>query len=152
MVVMTYFLLEQWKKVIRRRQFVASTIVSTPMVQKMAQLMDSIQKPLPDLNGLVNWSKISLPRIYRSGEESFGYLVGDAFETKTRLLPHYWHAKWELMQKTTTKVFMKSWLNVTESLALTRKLISFTQKEKKGRQNKAMMEGIEITLPKKLAE
>ena len=39
MVVMTYFLLEQWKKSKRLdgKQFVATTIVSTPMIQKMAQ-------------------------------------------------------------------------------------------------------------------
>ncbi|MAP54972.1 phospho-sugar mutase [Altibacter sp.] len=86
MVIMTYFLLEQWKKEGRLdgNQFVASTIVSTPMVRKIAQHFNVDYK-----EGLTGFKWIAkmvndFPEMefIGGGEESFGYMVGDFVRDK----------------------------------------------------------------------
>ena len=82
MVVMTYFLLEQWKKSNRLNgnQFVASTIVSTSHASKDGQgLRCSIQRD-PDWFKWIGKLIKEFPKLefIGGGEESFGYLVGDA--------------------------------------------------------------------------
>ncbi len=86
MVLMTHFLLEQWK--IQRRlngkQFVASTIVSTPMVKRIAEYFNVLY-----MEGLTGFKWIAKmikdhPELefIGGGEESFGYLVGDFVRDK----------------------------------------------------------------------
>ena len=86
MVLMTHFLLEQWK--IQRRlngkQFVASTIVSTPMVKRIAEHFNVLY-----MEGLTGFKWIAKmikdhPELefIGGGEESFGYLVGDFVRDK----------------------------------------------------------------------
>ncbi|WP_339662131.1 phospho-sugar mutase [Croceibacter atlanticus] len=86
MVVMTWFLLEQWKKSgkLHNDTFVGSTIVSTPMLKVMteaygAQYHEGLTgfkwiakmiKDLPDLDFI------------GGGEESFGFMVGDFVRDK----------------------------------------------------------------------
>jgi len=86
MVLMTAFLLEQWKKAgkINGKQFVGSTIVSTPMMMELAtnyeveckvgltgfKWIAKMIKDFPELNFI------------GGGEESFGYMVGDAVRDK----------------------------------------------------------------------
>lgn len=86
MVLMTAFLLEQWKKEgkINGKQFVGSTIVSTPMMLALADGYDveckvgltgfkwiaKMIKDFPDLEFI------------GGGEESFGFMVGDAVRDK----------------------------------------------------------------------
>ena len=86
MVLMTAFLLEQWKKAgkINGKQFVGSTIVSTPMMLALADGYDveckvgltgfkwiaKMIKDFPDLEFI------------GGGEESFGFMVGDAVRDK----------------------------------------------------------------------
>jgi phosphoglucomutase len=86
MAVKTYFLLEQWQKDKRLngKQFIASTIVSTPMIKKIAtkfgveykegltgfKWIAKMVKDFPDL------------QIVGGGEESFGYMVGDFVRDK----------------------------------------------------------------------
>jgi len=86
MVVMTWFLLEQWKKAgkLHNDTFVGSTIVSTPMLKVMteaygAQYHEGLTgfkwiakmiKDLPDLDFI------------GGGEESFGFMVGDFVRDK----------------------------------------------------------------------
>lgn len=86
MVIMTHFLLEQWKKAdkLNGKQFVASTIVSTPMVAKVAE--DFKVKYMEGLTGFKWIAKMvkDYPNLefIGGGEESFGYLVGDFVRDK----------------------------------------------------------------------
>lgn len=86
MVLMTHFLLEQWKKAgkINGKQFVGSTIVSTPMMMELATAYGVECKV-----GLTGFKWIAkmikdFPELQfiGGGEESFGYMVGDAVRDK----------------------------------------------------------------------
>ena len=86
MVVMTDFLLQQWKKngKIDGNEFIASTIVSTPMMADIAKSYDVEYKI-----GLTGFKWIAkmikdFPDMdfVGGGEESFGYMVGDFVRDK----------------------------------------------------------------------
>ncbi len=86
MILMTAFLLENWKKAskINGKQFVGSTIVSTPMMMELATAYDVECKI-----GLTGFKWIAkmikdFPELefIGGGEESFGYMVGDAVRDK----------------------------------------------------------------------
>jgi len=86
MVVMTHYLLEQWKKAdkIDGKQFIGSTIVSTPMMLELASAYDVECKV-----GLTGFKWIAkfirdFPELkfIGGGEESFGFMVGDAVRDK----------------------------------------------------------------------
>lgn len=86
MVLMTAFLLEQWKKAgkINDKQFIGSTIVSTPMMMELATNYGIECKV-----GLTGFKWIAkmikdFPELefIGGGEESFGYMVGDAVRDK----------------------------------------------------------------------
>ncbi len=86
MMVMTNFLLQQWQKQnqLKGSEFIATTIVSTPMMQPLADAYNVALKigltgfkwiakmieDFPDLN------------FVGGGEESFGYMVGDFVRDK----------------------------------------------------------------------
>lgn len=86
MVLMTGFLLEKWKKAgkITGKQFVGTTIVSTPMMMELATAYDVECKV-----GLTGFKWIAkmindFPELefIGGGEESFGFMVGDAVRDK----------------------------------------------------------------------
>lgn len=86
MILMTAFLLEQWKKAgkINGKQFIGSTIVSTPMIAALAAAYDVAYK-----SGLTGFKWIAkmikdFPELefIGGGEESFGYMVGDSVRDK----------------------------------------------------------------------
>ena len=86
MMLMTAFLLEQWKKAdkINGKQFVGSTIVSTPMMMELATAYGVECKV-----GLTGFKWIAkmikdFPELefIGGGEESFGFMVGDAVRDK----------------------------------------------------------------------
>jgi phosphoglucomutase len=86
MILMTAFLLEQWRKAdkINGKQFVGSTIVSTPMIMELATAYGVECKV-----GLTGFKWIAkmikdFPELQfiGGGEESFGYMVGDAVRDK----------------------------------------------------------------------
>ncbi|OYU82005.1 MAG: phosphoglucomutase [Flavobacterium sp. BFFFF1] len=86
MVLMTHFLLEQWRKAgkINGKQFVGSTIVSTPMMMELATAYGVECKV-----GLTGFKWIAkmikdFPELQfiGGGEESFGFMVGDAVRDK----------------------------------------------------------------------
>ena len=86
MIVMTYYLLDQWKKAakIDGKQFIGSTIVSTPMMLELASAFGVECKV-----GLTGFKWIAkfitdFPELkfIGGGEESFGYMVGDAVRDK----------------------------------------------------------------------
>ena len=86
MIVMTDFLLNQWRKAdkIDGNQFIASTIVSTPMMKKLAEKYFVEYKEA--LTGFKWIAKMieDYPRqeFIGGGEESFGYMVGDFVRDK----------------------------------------------------------------------
>lgn len=86
MILMTSFLLEQWQKSgkITGKQFVGSTIVSTPMMMELATAYGVECKV-----GLTGFKWIAkmikdFPELefIGGGEESFGFMVGDAVRDK----------------------------------------------------------------------
>ncbi|MES2544393.1 MAG: phospho-sugar mutase [Bacteroidota bacterium] len=86
MILMTAFLLEQWRKQgkINGKQFVGSTIVSTPMIMELATAYNVQCKV-----GLTGFKWIAkmiedFPELdfIGGGEESFGFMVGDAVRDK----------------------------------------------------------------------
>jgi len=156
MVVMTYFLLEQWKKSKRLdgRQFVASTIVSTPMVQKMAQAY-GIQY-METLTGFKWIGKLikDFPSLefIGGGEESFGYLVGDAIRDKDAVTATLLACEVGTYAKNNNQSFYEILVECYRKFgAYKEKLISFTQKGKEGADKiKAMMEGYRNNPPKEI--
>ena len=86
MVLMTAFLLEQWKKAgkITGTEFIGSTIVSTPMMLELASAYGVECKV-----GLTGFKWIAKmikdfpnQKFIGGGEESFGFMVGDAVRDK----------------------------------------------------------------------
>ncbi|MFZ4680397.1 MAG: phospho-sugar mutase [Flavobacterium sp.] len=86
MVVMTHYLLQEWHKAgrINGKQFIGSTIVSTPMMLELASAYNVECKV-----GLTGFKWIAkfirdFPELefIGGGEESFGYMVGDAVRDK----------------------------------------------------------------------
>ncbi|RFN57855.1 phospho-sugar mutase [Marixanthomonas ophiurae] len=86
MVLKTHFLLEQYKQAgkLNGTQFIASTVVSTPMMQKLAENYQVIYK-----EGLTGFKWIAkmvkdFPELefIGGGEESFGFMVGDFVRDK----------------------------------------------------------------------
>ena len=86
MVMMTNFLLDLWKSSgkINGKEFIASTIVSTPMVEVLANTYDVEYK-----EGLTGFKWIAkmikdFPELdfIGGGEESFGFMVGDFVRDK----------------------------------------------------------------------
>ena len=86
MVVMTHYLLEQWKKAgkIDGKQFIGSTIVSTPMMLELGSVYDvECKVGLTGFKWIAKFIK-DFPdlQFIGGGEESFGYMVGDAVRDK----------------------------------------------------------------------
>ncbi|WP_281637517.1 phospho-sugar mutase [Flavobacterium marginilacus] len=86
MILMTAFLLEEWKKAgkINGKQFVGSTIVSTPMIMELASAYEvGFKVGLTGFKWIAKMIK-DFPELefIGGGEESFGYMVGDAVRDK----------------------------------------------------------------------
>lgn len=86
MLMMTWFLLEQWKKQdkLTENSFVASTIVSTPMLKNITEAYGAKYHEV--LTGFKWIAKLikDHPELdfVGGGEESFGYMVGDFVRDK----------------------------------------------------------------------
>lgn len=86
MVIMTAYLLEQWKRAgkIDGKQFIGTTIVSTPMLLELASAYDvECKVGLTGFKWIAKFIK-DFPELQfiGGGEESFGYMVGDAVRDK----------------------------------------------------------------------
>jgi len=84
MVLMTWFLLEQYKDKLNGNEFVASTVVSTPMMKVMTE--NYSVEYMETLTGF-KWiadliKKFPEKHFIGGGEESFGYMVGDFVRDK----------------------------------------------------------------------
>ncbi|WP_339837962.1 phospho-sugar mutase [uncultured Flavobacterium sp.] len=86
MVVMTAFLLEKWKQAdkITGNQFIGSTIVSTPMMLDLASAYGvECKVGLTGFKWIAKFIKdFPNQEFIGGGEESFGYMVGDAVRDK----------------------------------------------------------------------
>ncbi|MCL9807808.1 phospho-sugar mutase [Flavobacterium luminosum] len=86
MVVMTAFLLEQWKKQgkLTGNEFIGSTIVSTPMMLELASAYGvECKVGLTGFKWIAKFIKDFPNQTYiGGGEESFGFMVGDAVRDK----------------------------------------------------------------------
>jgi phosphomannomutase len=86
MILMTDFLLEKWKKAdkINGNQFVGSTIVSTPMMMELATSYGvECKVGLTGFKWIAKMIKdFPTQEFIGGGEESFGYMVGDAVRDK----------------------------------------------------------------------
>ena len=86
MVVMTAFLLEKWKQAdkITGKQFIGSTIVSTPMMVEISSAYGvECKVGLTGFKWIAKFIKdFPNQEFIGGGEESFGYMVGDAVRDK----------------------------------------------------------------------
>jgi phosphoglucomutase len=86
MVLMTHFLLEQWKKQgkITGKQFIGSTIVSTPMMLELAEAYGvECKVGLTGFKWIAKFIKdFPEQEFIGGGEESFGFMIGDAVRDK----------------------------------------------------------------------
>jgi phosphomannomutase len=86
MVIMTAFLLEQWKRTnkLTGKEFIGSTIVSTSMMLELAAAYNvECKVGLTGFKWIAKFIK-DFPELQfiGGGEESFGYMVGDAVRDK----------------------------------------------------------------------
>ncbi len=86
MVIMTAFLLEQWKRAdkLTGKEFIGSTIVSTPMMLDLAEAYGvECKVGLTGFKWIAKFIK-DFPELQfiGGGEESFGYMVGDNVRDK----------------------------------------------------------------------
>ncbi len=86
MVIMTAFLLEQWKKQgkLTGKEFIGSTIVSTPMMLDLAEAYGvECKVGLTGFKWIAKFIKdFPNQKFIGGGEESFGFMVGDAVRDK----------------------------------------------------------------------
>jgi phosphomannomutase len=86
MVIMTAFLLEQWKRndQFKGNEFIGSTIVSTPMMLELAAAYDvECKVGLTGFKWIAKFIKdFPNQQFIGGGEESFGFMVGDAVRDK----------------------------------------------------------------------
>ncbi|AMA49557.1 MULTISPECIES: phospho-sugar mutase [Flavobacterium] len=86
MVIMTAFLLEQWKKAdkLTGTEFIGSTIVSTPMMLDLAEAYEvECKVGLTGFKWIAKFIKdFPNQKFIGGGEESFGFMVGDAVRDK----------------------------------------------------------------------
>ncbi|TBX70405.1 phospho-sugar mutase [Flavobacterium silvisoli] len=86
MAIMTHYLLEQWRKAgkLNGKQFIGSTIVSTPMMLELASAYNvECKVGLTGFKWIAKFIK-DFPdlQFIGGGEESFGFMVGDAVRDK----------------------------------------------------------------------
>ena len=139
MVLMTKFLLDQWKKdgKINGNQFVASTIVSTPMLTKLTAAYNVVCKI-----GLTGFKWIAkmieeYPNMdfIGGGEESFGFMVGDFVRDKDAVTSTLLACEIATLAKAKGSSFFDQLIDlyVTHGFFKER-LISITKKGKSGAQ------------------
>ena len=157
MVVMTYFLLENWRKNSRLdgNQFIATTIVSTPMMEKIASAYGV--KYMETLTGFKWIGKLikDNPNLefIGGGEESFGYLIGDKIRDKDAVTATLLACEIGTYAKESGKSFYKILDACYRKFgAYKEKLLSFNQNGREGIEKiRIMMELFRNSPPKKLA-
>ncbi len=143
MIVMTRFILEQFKKEPNTDYFIGSTVVSTPMMSALAEAY-GVECKL----GLTGFKWIAKmiedfpnQKFLGGGEESFGFMVGDFVRDKDAVTASLLACEIAATEKTKGSSFFGALMSAYEQLGFYQeKLISFTKKGKTGAQEiKKMM-------------
>ncbi|MGA1227514.1 MAG: phospho-sugar mutase [Tamlana sp.] len=145
MLMMTDFLLKQWKAEgkIKGKEFIASTIVSTPMLTKLANAYSVDSKIV--LTGFKWIAKLihDFPELdfIGGGEESFGYMVGDFVRDKDAVTSTLLACEIAAISKSNGSSFYEELLKLyVEHGCYKEKLVSLTKKGIEGaREIKQMM-------------
>jgi len=148
MAIKTYFLLEQWKKKgkLNGKQFIASTIVSTPMIGKIAEQFNVDYK-----EGLTGFKWIAKmvkdfpeQEFIGGGEESFGYMVGDFVRDKDAVTATLLACEIAAQQKEAGSSMFAYLQNIYQNVGYYKEhLISVVKKGKKGAEEiSVMMKGL----------
>ncbi|MGB5420339.1 phospho-sugar mutase [Algibacter sp.] len=133
MLMMTDFLLKQWKTEgkIKGKEFIASTIVSTPMLTKLASAYGVDSKIV--LTGFKWIAKLikDFPELdfIGGGEESFGYMVGDFVRDKDAVTSTRSACEIAAISKSNGSSFYKELIKLyVEHGCYKEKLVSLTKK------------------------
>ena len=145
MLMMTDFLLKQWKAKgkIKGKEFIATTIVSTPMLNKLADTYKVDNKIV--LTGFKWIAKLikDFPELdfIGGGEESFGFMVGDFVRDKDAVTSTLLACEIAAIAKSNGSSFYKELLKLyVEHGCFKEKLVSLTKKGIEGAQEiKQMM-------------
>jgi phosphoglucomutase len=139
MVMMTDFLLKKWKAEdkIKGNEFIASTIVSTPMLNNLADAYGVESKIV--LTGFKWIAKLihDFPKLdfIGGGEESFGYMVGDFVRDKDAVTSTLLACEIAAISKANGSSFYNELLNLyVEHGLFKEKLVSLTKKGIEGAQ------------------
>ncbi|MDR5590044.1 phospho-sugar mutase [Christiangramia sp. SM2212] len=139
MLVMTWFLLEEWKEQsrIKGNEFVASTIVSTPMMKNLTESYGV--KYMEVLTGFKWIAKLIKDHLEMNfiggGEESFGYMVGDFVRDKDAVTATLLACEIAAKMKDEGKSFYEKLLELyTEHGLYREELISLVKKGIQGEQ------------------
>ena len=133
MVLMTRFLLDKWKKTnrINGNQYIASTIVSTPMMSALAKgYQVDYKEALTGFKWIAKMMKdFPMQEFIGGGEESFGFMVGDFVRDKDAVTSSLLACEIAADAKAKGSSFYKDLLKCYEEFGLYReKLISLTKK------------------------
>lgn len=145
MVVMTAFLLEQWKragKINDRKQFIGSTIVSTPMMLALAEAYDvDCKVGLTGFKWIAKFIKdFPEQQFIGGGEESFGFMVGDAVRDKDAVASTLLVCEIAAIAKAAGSSLYQELLNLYVDYGYYKEhLISITKKGKDGAEEIAAM-------------
>lgn len=144
MLMMTDFLLKQWKAdgKIKGKEFIASTIVSTPMLNKLAEAYKVESKIV--LTGFKWIAKLikDFPELdfIGGGEESFGYMVGDFVRDKDAVTSTLLACEIAAITKANGSSFYNELINLyVEHGCYKEKLVSLTKKGIEGAQEITQM-------------
>ena len=137
MVVMTAFLLEQWKRAdkITGTEFIGSTIVSTPMMLDLASAYGiECKVGLTGFKWIAKFIKdFPNQKFIGGGEESFGFMVGDAVRDKDAVAACLLVCEIAAQAKATGSSLYKELINLYLDFGFYKEhLISLTKKGKEG--------------------
>lgn len=137
MIVMTAFLLEQWKRAdkITGTEFIGSTIVSTPMMLELASAYGiECKVGLTGFKWIAKFIKDFPNQKYiGGGEESFGYMVGDAVRDKDAVAASLLVCEIAAQAKASGSSLFKELINLYLDFGFYKEhLISLTKKGKEG--------------------
>ena len=139
MAIKTNFLLENWKNAgkLTGNQFIASTIVSTPMIAKIADAYGVIYKE--SLTGFKWIAKMVLDfpelEFIGGGEESFGFMVGDFVRDKDAVTASLLACEVAAQQKAKSRTLFEYLDTIYKEVGYYREhLVSLVKKGKEGAQ------------------
>ena len=139
MAIKTNFLLENWKSTgkLTGNQFIASTIVSTPMIAKIADTYGVIYKE--SLTGFKWIAKmvVDFPELefIGGGEESFGFMVGDFVRDKDAVTASLLACEVAAQQKAKSRTLFEYLDTIYKEVGYYREhLVSLVKKGKEGAQ------------------